>query len=30
MDMDDGYLLGPIEDLMKVVEEFQRRLIAEV
>ena len=30
MDMDDGYFLGPIETLLKVVEEFQKRLVAEV
>ena len=26
MDMDDGYFLGPIEDLMRVVKVFQSRL----
>ena len=26
MDMDDGYFLGPIEDIMRVVKVFQNRL----
>ena len=29
-DMDDGYMVGPIEKLMEVVQGFQLRLIEHV